>query len=110
MALLVCLAAGIRPIITSSSDDKLARLQQLSPAVAGINYKTADVKDEVLKLTGGKGVDFILNNVGISSLPDDLDLVRKNGSIALVGFLDGFTARFPPETLLTILYKACKIQ
>ncbi|KAH7067381.1 chaperonin 10-like protein [Paraphoma chrysanthemicola] len=106
MALLVCLAAGIKPIITSSSDDKLARLQKLSPNVTGINYRTADVKDEVLKMTDGKGVDFILNNVGISSLPEDLDLVRKNGSIALVGFLDGFTAKFPPEILHTLLYKA----
>lgn len=110
MALLVCLAAGITPIITSSSDDKLVRLQQLSPMIAGINYKTADVKVEVLKLTDGKGVDFILNNVGISSLPEDLSMIRKNGSIALVGFLDGFTGNFPPEKLHTLLYKACKIQ
>ncbi|KAF2026900.1 NAD(P)-binding protein [Setomelanomma holmii] len=110
MALLVCLAAGIKPIITSSSDAKIAKLKQLSPAVQGINYKTEDVKAQVLRLTSSKGVDFVLNNAGISSLPDDLAMIRKNGSIALVGFLDGFTAQFPPEVLLTVLLKACKIQ
>jgi hypothetical protein len=59
MTVLVCLAAGIKPIITSSSDAKLAKLKKLSPCVHGINYNTSDVKAEVLKLTDGKGVDFI---------------------------------------------------
>jgi NADPH:quinone reductase-like Zn-dependent oxidoreductase len=110
MTVLVCLAAGIKPIITSSSDSKLAKLKELSPSVHGINYNTSDVKAEVLKLTDGKGVDFILNNVGISSIPDDLELIRKSGSIVLVGFLEGFTADFSPSVLLTVMIKACKIQ
>jgi NADPH:quinone reductase-like Zn-dependent oxidoreductase len=110
MTALICLAAGIKPIVTSSSDKKLAKLTNLSPLVHGINYNTSDVKTEVLKLTGGKGVDFILNNVGISSIPDDLELVRKSGSIVLVGFLEGFTADFSPNVLLTVMTKACKIQ
>lgn len=82
----------------------------MNPSVQGINYKTSDVKEEVLKLTDGKGVDFVLNNIGISSIPLDLDLVRKDGSIALVGFLEGFTADFSPNILMTILLKACRIQ
>jgi NADPH:quinone reductase-like Zn-dependent oxidoreductase len=110
MAVLICLAAGITPIITSSSDEKLAKITQIDPAVKGINYKTTDVKEEVLKLTDGKGVDYICNNIGISSFPLDLELIRKNGSIALVGFLEGFTADFSPDILMTILMKACRIQ
>jgi NADPH:quinone reductase-like Zn-dependent oxidoreductase len=110
MVALLCLAAGIIPIITSSSDQKLAKLKELDPKLHGINYKTQDVKREVLSITGGKGVDFILNNIGISSIPDDLELIRKSGSIALVGFLEGFTGSYSPDVLLTVLIKACKIQ
>jgi NADPH:quinone reductase-like Zn-dependent oxidoreductase len=110
MTALICLAAGIKPIITSSSNEKLDRLKELSPVVQGINYNTSDVKTEVLKLTGGKGVNFVLNNIGISSIPEDLELVRKFGSIVLVGFLEGFTADFSPNVLLSVMTKACKIQ
>jgi NADPH:quinone reductase-like Zn-dependent oxidoreductase len=110
MSVLICIAAGIKPTITSSSDEKLARLTKLSPTVCGINYKTADVKSEVLRLTDGKGVDFILNNIGLSSIPDDLEMIRRSGSIAFVGFLGGFTADWSPQVLLTLILKACKIQ
>jgi NADPH:quinone reductase-like Zn-dependent oxidoreductase len=110
MSVLICIAAGIKPIITSSSDEKLARLIKLSPTVCGINYRTADVKSEVLKHTNGKGVDFILNNIGLSSIPDDLEMIRRSGSIAFVGFLGGFTADWSPQVLLTLILKACKIQ
>ncbi|KAH8698234.1 hypothetical protein GQ44DRAFT_764765 [Phaeosphaeriaceae sp. PMI808] len=110
MTLMICIAAGIKPIITSSSSDKIQKLEKLSPAVRGINYKTADVNAEVLKLTNGKGVDFVLNNIGLSSIPDDLKVVRRSGSIALVGFLDGFTTEYSPEVLFSVLVKSCKIQ
>jgi hypothetical protein len=40
MALILCVAAGIRPIITSSSNKKITVLQKLYPEVRGINYKT----------------------------------------------------------------------
>jgi NADPH:quinone reductase-like Zn-dependent oxidoreductase len=110
MSVLICIAAGIKPIITSSLDEKLARLTKLSPTVCGINYRTADVKSEVLKLTNGKGVDFILNNIGLSSIPDDLEMIRRSSSIAFVGFLGGFTADWSPQVLLTLILKACKIQ
>lgn len=110
MTLLICVAAGIKPIITSSSDQKLEKLLNLDPSIRGINYKKTDVKAEVLSLTGGKGVDFILNNIGLSSIPDDLEIVRKQGSIAFVGFLGGIQAEFPTQVLFKLIFKACKIQ
>jgi NADPH:quinone reductase-like Zn-dependent oxidoreductase len=110
MTLLICIAAGIRPIITSSSDEKIAKLKKLSPTITGVNYKTSDVKSEVLELTEGKGVDFVLNNIGISSIPNDLDIIRRNGSIALVGFLEGFTASYSADILISVMLKACRIQ
>jgi NADPH:quinone reductase-like Zn-dependent oxidoreductase len=110
MTLLICIAASIKPIITSSSDQKIIKLKELSPTVHGINYNTVDVNAEVLKSTNGKGVDFVLNNTGISSIPDDLEVVRKRGSVALVGFLEGYTADFSANVLLSVMMKACKIQ
>jgi NADPH:quinone reductase-like Zn-dependent oxidoreductase len=64
----------------------------------------------VLRLTDGKGVDFVVNNAGLSSIPSDLQMLRKSGSIALVGFLDGFDADWTPATLMMLLMKAAKIQ
>ncbi|KAJ4355362.1 uncharacterized protein N0V89_003378 [Didymosphaeria variabile] len=112
MSLLVCLAAGITPIITSSSDEKLERLKKISPAVLGVNYKTtSDIAAEVLRLTDGKGVDYVLNNVGLSSVPDDLKMLRKyGGSIALIGFLEGFEAKWDPSVLMGLIAKAATLK
>ncbi|KAL1604799.1 hypothetical protein SLS60_004339 [Paraconiothyrium brasiliense] len=112
MSLLVCLAAGITPIITSSSDEKLARLKGISPRVRGVNYKTtADVAAEVLRLTDGKGVDYVLNNAGLSSVPEDLKMLRKyGGSIALIGFLEGFEAKWDPSLLMGLIGKAATLK
>ncbi|KAJ4295012.1 hypothetical protein N0V90_007020 [Kalmusia sp. IMI 367209] len=112
MALIVCLAAGIRPIITSSSDEKLERLKKINSAVQGVNYKTTpDIAAEVLRLTNGKGVDYVFNNAGLSSIPTDLQMLRKyGGSIALIGFLEGFNADWSPSLLMTLIAKAAKIK
>ncbi|KAF2272011.1 NAD(P)-binding protein [Westerdykella ornata] len=110
-ALLLCLAAGIKPIITSSSDEKLQKLKELGDDVLTINYKTTpDVAAEALRLTDGQGVDFVVNNVGLSSLPEDMKMLRKYGRIALIGFLGGLEARFDASELMTLLFKRASIQ
>jgi NADPH:quinone reductase-like Zn-dependent oxidoreductase len=111
-ALLLSLAAGIKPIITSSSDAKLAKIKQLSPDIQTINYKThSDVTAEALRLTEGRGVDYIVNNIGLSSIPSDLQALRKlGGNIALVGFLGGFHANWSPDLLMGLIMKAARIQ
>lgn len=60
-ALLIYLAACIRPIITSSSDKKLRDVAALGPdgVIDNINYSTKpDWDEEVLRLTSGKGVEI----------------------------------------------------
>lgn len=111
-SLLLCLAAGIQPIITSSSDEKLKTLSQLDPRVQGINYKRCtDVAEEALRLTGGKGVDYVINNAGLPSIPSDLKSLRKlGGTIALIGFLEGFQINWSPEVLFTLIAKAARLQ
>ena len=93
-ALLICLGAGIRPIITSSSDEKLEAIRSLSPEVLTLNYKTCpDQEAEVKRLTDGRGVQYVINNTGPASVLQDIGFLSpRGGSVALVGFLSGFEA------------------
>lgn len=91
-ALLLCLKAGIRPIITSSSDEKLRDIVALGPqgAIEVINYRThADWGNEVLRLTGGKGVDLVLETVGGASIKQSVESLATRGMISWIGFLGG---------------------
>lgn len=105
-ALLIALAGGIKPIITSSSDEKLAAIKKLAPhgAILGYNYKTnPDQAAAVKSLTNGKGVDIILNNCGPPSIPDDIKSLCRRGTISLVGKLQGVTADWNPAMLLYLI-------
>lgn len=108
----LCLAAGIQPIITSSDDKKIQYIESLSPKVRGINYKThPDQSAEVLRLTDGKGVDFVVNNTGVGSIPTDIGLLRKRGgTVSLVGFLDGFQADWSPDALFLLMSKTAQLR
>ncbi|KAF7671024.1 hypothetical protein GT037_010805 [Alternaria burnsii] len=108
-ALLLCAAAGIKPIITSGSNDKLKAVQKFGgeTGVLGINYKTCqDIPAEVMRLTDGLGVDFVVNTSGFESIPQDIAALRKrNGVISLVGLLAGIEASWSPRELLNLMYK-----
>jgi NADPH:quinone reductase-like Zn-dependent oxidoreductase len=81
--------AGARVLITSKSDEKLARALELG-ASAGINYTTTpDWDKKARELTGGNGVDFVVEVGGAGTLPTSLKAVRVGGSIALIGVLTG---------------------
>lgn len=54
---------GARVIATASSNEKLARIQELG-ADEGINYSEVDFQPEVMRLTDGRGVDVVLEQVG----------------------------------------------
>lgn len=115
-AMILCLAAGITPVITSSSDEKLTKIKALSTedtSVMGINYcKHPDWAKEARKLTNGKGVDIVINNVGVTTIERSLNaLCDFGGAVMLVGFLGGFgDGKDHPDTVLPILRKGAKIQ
>ncbi|CAN9312033.1 unnamed protein product [Alternaria sp. RS040] len=75
--------------------------------VLGINYKTCqDIPAEVMRLTDGLGVDFVVNTSGFESIPQDIAALRKrNGVISLVGLLAGIEASWSPRELLNLMYK-----
>jgi NADPH:quinone reductase-like Zn-dependent oxidoreductase len=84
--------AGARVIVTSSSDQKLARTRELG-ASEGINYKsTPDWDKEVRRLTGGRGVDHIVEVGGAGTLNRSLACVRIGGTISMIGVLSGGAA------------------
>lgn len=89
-------AAGAASIGTSSSDEKLERLRKLG-AAHGINYKAEpDWEKKVLKLTGGTGVDRVIEVGGAGTLVKSLRAVRAGGHISLIGVLTGQTGEINP--------------
>lgn len=111
-SLLICLAAGIRPIITSSSDKKLEEIRKLGADVRTINYKTvSDMTAEVMRLTDGKGVDFVVNNTGPASFPQDVSFLRKRGGlVSLVGFLAGTDGDWTPSAIMLLMMKNASLK
>jgi NADPH:quinone reductase-like Zn-dependent oxidoreductase len=81
--------AGARVIATSSCDAKLARVRQLG-ASDGINYKsTPEWGDKARELSGGSGVDHLVEVGGAGTIGQSLRAVRPNGRISLIGILSG---------------------
>jgi NADPH:quinone reductase-like Zn-dependent oxidoreductase len=92
--------AGARVIVTSSNDDKLARTRQFG-ATDGVNYrKTPDWEIPVRALTGGRGVDQVVEVGGAGTLPKSLKAVRTGGVITLIGILTGGAGTVNPLPLL----------
>ena len=82
-------AAGAQVIVTSSSDAKLERARELG-ADMFINYaKTPDWATESRKLTGGRGVDHIVEVGGAETFQQSIMAARLGGHIAVIGLLSG---------------------
>lgn len=95
----LAVAAGAKPIITSSSDAKLERAKALG-AFGTINYKTTPDWDKtVLSLSGG-GVHELLEVGGKDSLQHALASLAPGGHIALIGGLGGFGGDIPALSLM----------
>jgi NADPH:quinone reductase-like Zn-dependent oxidoreductase len=89
LALLLAHASGIRTIVTSSSDEKLRRAQQLGANLI-VNYeKTPDWDKEVLAATAGRGVDAVVEVGGRGTLEKSLRCVRMGGTVAVIGGVAG---------------------
>lgn len=76
--------AGAFVIGTSTRDDKLAKAAELGMDY-GINYTKANVVDEVMKVTGGVGVDLTYEHVGGDAFQWGLDSLRKDGRLVTCG-------------------------
>ena len=92
-------AAGARVIATSSSDDKLAKARALG-ASDGINYRQhPEWHQEVMRLTGGRGVDHVVEVGGVGTLSRSVEAARLGGQVHLIGVLTG-TGEMNPTPVL----------
>lgn len=93
-------AMGATVIATSSSNDKLARMKALG-ADHLINYKeTPDWGAKVLEITGGRGVDHVVEVGGSGTLDQSMIAAKNGGHVALIGVLAGFAGPVMTATLM----------
>jgi len=81
-------ALGAKVIGTSGSQEKLDKLKAMGLDV-GIRTRAGDFADAVMKVTGGKGANLVVNNVGGSVFPETLRALAYEGRHATVGYVDG---------------------
>ncbi|KAH6962692.1 hypothetical protein DER45DRAFT_640365 [Fusarium avenaceum] len=86
-ALQIAHVAGAKTIVTSASDKKLVKAKSLG-ATHGINYRTTpDWAAEAMKITNGKGVDYIIEVGGTLTLQASFDAIGFNGQINCIGHI-----------------------
>lgn len=106
-ALQLAKAAGAKVLITSRQDDKLERARRLG-ADAGTNYQTHPDWDRwARELTGGLGVDHIIELGGPATLNRSLRAIRTGGHIALIGVLTGLSG---PVDIAVVLHRLVRLQ
>ena len=88
-ALLFAKVHGARVIATSSSDAKLERVKSMG-ADHLINYRTTPAWDKAAReVTGGTGVDLVVEVGGAGTLETSVRAVRVSGTVSLIGVLSG---------------------
>jgi NADPH:quinone reductase-like Zn-dependent oxidoreductase len=91
------LLAGARVIATSKSDDKLDRARELG-AWETINYVAdPDWAERAIELTGGDGVDHVVEVGGPGTTDQSFKVARRGGTVSLIGVLTGLEARVNPH-------------
>lgn len=89
-AIQLAVCFGARVIATAGSAEKCAACEKLG--AEAINYREKDFVAEVKSLTGGRGVDVILDMVGGDYIQRNLQAAAADGRIVSIAFLNGSTA------------------
>ena len=93
-------AMGAQVVATSSSDEKLERLKAMG-ADHLINYRTEPKwGSRARQLTGGRGVDHVVDIGGPATLPQSFSACRVGGKVALVGLLTGHEGPLPTTVMM----------
>jgi len=100
-------AAGATVIATSSSDEKLERLRAMG-ADHVINYRSQSNWGEAAhKLTGGRGVDHVVEVGGPATLEQSMAAARVGGHISVIGILTGLGGQI---NIVAALVKQLRLQ
>jgi NADPH:quinone reductase-like Zn-dependent oxidoreductase len=104
-SLAIAKALGARALVTSSSDTKLERAAELG-ADAVVNHATGDVAAEAKRVTGGRGIDVVVEHVGEATWKTSLAVAGIGGRIAVCGATSGPN---PPAQLHRVWWKQLTI-
>jgi NADPH:quinone reductase len=88
MAIALGCLFGLKMIVTCGADEKCARALELG-AEAAVNYRTQDFVQIAKRLTGGKGVDVVLDMIGGDYLPRNLAALADDGRHVSIAFQRG---------------------
>jgi NADPH:quinone reductase-like Zn-dependent oxidoreductase len=95
-----CAIMGARTVVTSSSEAKLARMRGLG-AAGTIDYRASpDWHEGVLEMTGGRGVDRVIEVGGPGTLQRSIAAARVGGTIALIGILTDPRGQVVPTDIM----------
>lgn len=101
-------SAGAKVIATTSSQAKADRLKELG-ADHIINYKeTPNWGEKAKELTGGRGVDHVIEVGGPKTMAQSLKSIRIDGIISIIGFVGGQSEEQP--TFLDALTNLCTVR
>jgi NADPH2:quinone reductase len=92
-------AAGAKVIVTVGSDDKAAACLALG-ADEAINYKTHDFVAEVKRITGGRGVNVVLDMVAGEYVAREIDCLADDGRIVIIAVQGGVKAQIDAGMVL----------
>ncbi|KFA93398.1 NAD(P)H-quinone oxidoreductase [Archangium violaceum] len=82
---------GATAYCTVGSQKKVEALRAIG-ADEAILYKEQDFAREVMRLTGGEGVELVMDFIGGAYLERNLSLLKHEGCLVVVGLLDGMSA------------------
>jgi NADPH2:quinone reductase len=98
-AIQLATAMGHKVYATAGSDERVRAVEALG-AVKGINYKTQDYVAEIKSLTGGKGVNVILDMVAGDYIGRDIKCLADDGRIVVIATLGGSKSLFDANELM----------
>jgi putative PIG3 family NAD(P)H quinone oxidoreductase len=90
-AIQLAAARGARVFATAGSDEKCRAVEALG-AERGINYRAEDFAAVVKKLTGGRGVDLVLDIVGADYFARNISALAIDGRLVQIGLMGGKSA------------------
>jgi putative PIG3 family NAD(P)H quinone oxidoreductase len=97
-AIQLAMAFGATAFATAGSDDKCAACERLG--AVPINYRTTDFVQAVSDLTGGQGVNVILDIIGGDYLRRNIECLAKDGRLVQIGLQGGIKAEINLSTLM----------
>ena len=113
MAAKLAAAADCKVILTSSSDEKLRRVNHIDGLAEAIpiNYKTnPEWHEEAVRVNNMRGADIVIENGGTSSLLQSCAAVAKRGIISQVGYLGPQNTNDLKDLLPALIEKAINLR